>query len=156
MEAQMEAKLASLGLKSPEQMASPAMRQFARQSLGGNTGSNESYLSPHSAAHSLSSSMSSNTSAASTATSNVTINADELARSRNLKASSRTSAPANILLGATTSVEAGLKSPLWIEERERNSMSANMNNNKTGLGNGGAGIGRPKSAASNGKFKISR
>lgn len=47
MEAQMEAKLASMGLKSP---ASPVVRQFARQSLGANA-NNEggNYLSPASA-----------------------------------------------------------------------------------------------------------
>lgn len=145
----MEAKLASLGLKAPGQMASPAMRQFARQSLGGNTGSSDSYLSPHSASHSLSSSISSNTSAYSNATSNATINADDLARTRNTKASSRISAPANILLGATNSVEAGLRSPLWIEDRERNSMSTSMHAN---YARGGAGIGRPKSTGSEGKF----
>ncbi|PRQ69848.1 hypothetical protein AAT19DRAFT_11869 [Rhodotorula toruloides] len=104
-ESQIESKLASLGLsKSP---ASPAMRQFARQSLAASNGgpmptspAPDSLLSPDSSA------------AAST-----------LANQRaKLKASARTSAPANLLLSAGTTLGEGLKSPLWSKEevlRER-------------------------------------
>ncbi|CEQ39144.1 SPOSA6832_00637, partial [Sporobolomyces salmonicolor] len=114
LEAQMEAKLASLGLKSP---ASPAIRQFARQSLGASanaslpTANNDSFLSP-------------NPNLAHTAAED-SIAASTLAAQRaKLKASARTSAPANLLLGASHGASAGegLKSPLWSKEetlRER-------------------------------------
>ncbi|GAA5860461.1 hypothetical protein JCM1840_000264 [Sporobolomyces johnsonii] len=114
LEAQMEAKLASLGLKSP---ASPAIRQFARQSLGASanaplsTANNDSFLSP-------------NPNSAHTAAED-SIAASTLAAQRaKLKASARTSAPANLLLGAShgASASEGLKSPLWSKEetlRER-------------------------------------
>lgn len=112
----MEAKLASMGLKSP---ASPVIRQFARQSLGASAG--DSYLSPNSAAAGVAA-------GGPSPPSPVTANMDEapaaatLASQRaKLKASSRTSAPANLLLGANgngngngnASTE---KSPLWSEK----------------------------------------
>ncbi|BGP48152.1 Flap-structured DNA-binding and RNA-binding protein [Rhodotorula kratochvilovae] len=99
-ENQMEAKLASFGLKSP---ASPVVRQFARQSLAasGAAPAGAELLSPDLAgtAH-----------AASPAASTL---ASQRAK---LKASARTSAPANLLLGASggaASLGEGLKSPLW-------------------------------------------
>ncbi|GAA5977793.1 hypothetical protein JCM11641_006074 [Rhodosporidiobolus odoratus] len=108
LESQMEAKLASLGLKSP---ASPAVRQFARQSLGVSRPANteEGLLSPNANMTDTAPSPAANT----------------LANQRaKLKASSRTSAPANLLLGASNghSLSEGLKSPLWSKEetvRER-------------------------------------
>lgn len=124
----MDAKLASMGLKTP---ASPAMRQFARQSLGAGAGAGDSYLSPHSA-H--------------TATllppSPVVGSTDDgpaasrLASERaKLKASSRTSAPANLLLNASNSTLMTDKSPLWSENQtvmERRSPSPESRPKSTG------------------------
>ncbi|GAA5911243.1 Vts1p [Sporobolomyces salmoneus] len=116
LEAQMEQKLSTLaGSKSP---SSPMIRQFARSSLGPNTNpntvANEAYLSPNP----------DDSSSAPGAT---------LAAQRaKLKASSRTSAPANLVLGNSANgggmglgvggTGEGLKSPLWSKEetvRER-------------------------------------
>lgn len=115
----MEAKLASMGLKSP---ASPAMRQFARQSLGATSSSiADAYLSPHSA--NLQSSLDEISSANSAAA---------LASQRSkLKANARISAPANILLGASGfGASDSMKSPLWNEKErvvERRSVSPSPN-----------------------------
>ncbi|GAA5960014.1 hypothetical protein JCM3765_006135 [Sporobolomyces pararoseus] len=116
LEAQMEQKMSTLGLKSP---SSPMIRQFARSSLGPNTNpntvANEAYLSPNPGEtdHSMA--------AQSTLA----------AQRAKLKASSRTSAPANLLLGNSANggmglgvggTGEGLKSPLWSKEetvRER-------------------------------------
>lgn len=116
LEAQMEQKMSTLGLKSP---SSPMIRQFARSSLGPNTNpntiANEAYLSPNPGEtdHSMG--------AQSTLA----------AQRAKLKASSRTSAPANLLLGNSANggmglgvggTGEGLKSPLWSKEetvRER-------------------------------------
>ncbi|GAA6015270.1 hypothetical protein JCM10207_008931 [Rhodosporidiobolus poonsookiae] len=115
MEAQMEAKLASLGLKSP---ASPAVRQFARQSLGMST-TNE-FLSPN--PNSASTAGGAKDGALPSPSPAQSTLANQRAK---LKASARTSAPANLLLGASNGGSAlgeGLKSPLWSKEetlRER-------------------------------------
>lgn len=116
----MEAKLASMGLKSP---ASPAIRQFARQSLGAPTSSSitDTYLSPHSAT------LQSSSDDISTANS-----AAALASQRSkLKANARISAPANILLGASGfGGSDSMKSPLWNEKErvvERRSISPSPN-----------------------------
>ncbi|KAK4047978.1 Flap-structured DNA-binding and RNA-binding protein [Microbotryomycetes sp. JL201] len=103
LEAQMEAKLASLGLRSP---ASPIVRQFARQSLG----QSETYLSPHTAT--LDNSRASPPSPV-TSTMDDGPAASTLANQRaKLKASSRTSAPANLHPANALLVD---KSPLWSE-----------------------------------------
>ncbi|GAA5851780.1 hypothetical protein JCM9279_004404 [Rhodotorula babjevae] len=125
-ESQMEAKLASFGLKSP---ASPVVRQFARQSLAASTGAAAAAGPPSSAALDLlappdaAAPPSAASAAASSANSPA---ASTLASQRaKLKASARTSAPANLLLsasGGSASLGESLKSPLWAKDetvRER-------------------------------------
>ncbi|BGP16146.1 hypothetical protein JCM10213_006080 [Rhodosporidiobolus nylandii] len=141
LEAQMEAKLASLGLKSP---ASPVVRQFARQSLGVSgraPQTDEGLLSPNpqDGAGSGPSSLAQST----------------LANQRaKLKASSRTSAPANLLLGAANnaSLSEGLKSPLWSKEetlRERSPSPRPKSTGSTTEGNpAGSQSAQPASSAS--------
>ncbi|KAA1079080.1 hypothetical protein PGT21_031007 [Puccinia graminis f. sp. tritici] len=97
MKQQMEAKLAQLSKMSP---ASPIVRQFARQSLGPNTSSNEPYLSPNSAL--LSDSNNFNTSPNDAAA----LLASQRAKLQS-KAANRVSAPGQ-LLG-----DSSLKSPKW-------------------------------------------
>lgn len=134
----MESKLASMGLKGPP---SPAIRQYARQSLGT---ANESYLSPHSATSTVTPSI------PSPATSPHALDdpaAATLATQRaKLKQNSRISAPANILLGASGGQDAGLKSPMLWSERER--VAEGRSPSPSGVGNG---IGRPKSTGSTGE-----
>ncbi|GAA5883530.1 hypothetical protein JCM16303_005468 [Sporobolomyces ruberrimus] len=117
LEAQMEQKMSTLGLKSP---SSPMIRQFARSSLGPttnpNTVANEAYLSPNP-----------------NEDPSIAAQSTLAAQRAKLKASSRTSAPANLLLGGSNGAGGGmglgvggtgegLKSPLWSKEetvRER-------------------------------------
>ncbi|GJN89368.1 hypothetical protein Rhopal_002348-T1 [Rhodotorula paludigena] len=107
-ESQMEAKIASLGLKSP---ASPVVRQFARQSLAASSNANAHSTSAGSAAPDSLLSLDLGASASNPAASTL---ASQRAK---LKASARTSAPANLLLSASATSAAGLgeglKSPLW-------------------------------------------
>ncbi|KAM0787902.1 hypothetical protein ACM66B_003951 [Microbotryomycetes sp. NB124-2] len=114
LEAQMEAKLASLGLQSP---ASPVVRQFARQSLGH---SSDAYLSPHSAALAGATTTTALDGSRASPPSPVTSTMDDgpaastLASQRaKLKASSRTSAPANLHVNAGLQTD---KSLLWSEK----------------------------------------
>lgn len=115
MEAQMDAKLASLGLKSP---ASPAVRQFARQSLGAMPmGDSAGFLSPNSAmlqppprGSSTSTGNIDNTSASDSADA-ATLLAAQRAR-LNAHAANRISAPGS-LLSAYDTTGASLRSPLW-------------------------------------------
>ncbi|GAA5897583.1 hypothetical protein JCM6882_003524 [Rhodosporidiobolus microsporus] len=151
LESQMEAKLASLGFDSSHSPSSPAVRQFARQSLGvgANTstgGGAEALLSPDPNANAPSP-------AAST-----------LAQQRaKLKASARTSAPANLLLGArgasngNSSLSAGggtgegLKSPLWSKEetvRERSPSPGRPKSTGSDAHPSGAQSAQPPSSAS--------
>ena len=130
----MEQKMSTLGLKSP---SSPMIRQFARSSLGPNTNpntvANEAYLSPNPGEtdHSMA--------AQSTLA----------AQRAKLKASSRTSAPANLLLGNSANggmglgvggTGEGLKSPLWSKEETVRERSPSP---------------RPKSTGSTGERKLS-
>jgi len=106
-----------MGVKSP---SSPMIRQFARSSLGPNTNpntlANEAYLSPN---------LNSNGGGGDQDAAQSTL----AAQRAKLKASSRTSAPANLLLGNSMNGQGlgvgtgeGLKSPLWSKEetvRER-------------------------------------
>ena len=130
----MEAKLAAMNLKSAPSPA--AVRQFARQSLGS---SSDAYLSPHAT---NTASVPSPTSA--TGSFDDPAAATLASQRAKLKANSRISAPANILLGASggsLAMEAPPKSPMWNERDkavERRSPSP------------GAGIGRPKSTGSAG------
>ncbi|BGO94133.1 Flap-structured DNA-binding and RNA-binding protein [Rhodotorula toruloides] len=130
-ESQIESKLASLGLsKSP---ASPAMRQFARQSLSASNGgpmptspAPDSLLSPDSSA------------AAST-----------LASQRaKLKASARTSAPANLLLSAGNTLGEGPKSPLWSKEEVLRERSPSPRPHSTGSDSAAQQQQQPSSSAS--------
>ena len=126
----MDAKLAAMGLKSP---ASPAVRQFARQSLSGDT-----YLSPHSATTLPPAPVSLTTT---TPAEDAAAAATLASQRAKLKASSRISAPANILLGASGAD--GVKSPLWSEKErvvERRSPSPSRRNAE-----------RPKSTGSTGE-----
>ena len=114
MEAQMEAKLASFGLKSP---ASPVVRQFARQSLGSVPNADLSgFLSPNSAMQHPSSSSPSARHASLDDPQNAGLGTDAAAllaqqRARlNANASNRISAPGSLL---STYDLGGLKSPLW-------------------------------------------
>ncbi|GAA5943305.1 Vts1p [Sporobolomyces koalae] len=132
LEAQMEQKMSTLGLKSP---SSPMIRQFARSSLGPNptnpnTIANQEFLSPNPE----DSSSSSMTTAGSTQH-----------RGTKLSSSTRTSAPANLLLSSSNATGGvglgmgeGLRSPLWSKEetvRERSPSPAQT----------GQGTSRPKS-----------
>lgn len=123
----MEAKLASLGFDS-NTPASPAIRQFARQSLGVGAGAPSSAAAHNDNLRSPGLGVSHNNN---TASDGVSPAQSTLANQRaKLKASSRTSAPANLLLGAGSlglgaaagGMAEGLKSPLWSKEetlRER-------------------------------------
>lgn len=113
MEAQMEAKLASLGLKSP---ASPAVRQLARQSLGAMPSDPSAFLSPNSAMlhHSSSPRLNSDDAASNTTTGGSTDPANLLAQQRaklNANAANRISAPGSLLNAYDAT--ASLRSPLW-------------------------------------------
>ncbi|BGP24636.1 Flap-structured DNA-binding and RNA-binding protein [Rhodotorula toruloides] len=129
-ESQIESKLASLGLsKSP---ASPAMRQFARQSLSASNGgpmptspAPDSLLSPDS----------------STAASTL---ANQRAK---LKASARTSAPADLLLSAGNTLGEGLKGPLWSKEEVLRERSPSPRPHSTGSDSAGQQQ-QPSSSAS--------
>ncbi|GAA6056686.1 hypothetical protein JCM3770_006467 [Rhodotorula araucariae] len=136
-ETQIEAKLASFGLKSP---ASPVVRQFARQSLAA-SGSAAPQAPPASAA---AAELLSPDHAASPAASTL---ASQRAK---LKASARTSAPANLLLGASGGAAAlgdGLKSPLWGAEETVRERSPSPRPKSTGSdgANGGGASSQPQS-----------
>lgn len=136
MEAQMEAKLATMGLKGP---TAPAVRQYARQSLGA-----DPYLSPHSAASATGSIPSPTTSTGPAALDDPA--AATLASQRaKLKANSRISAPANMLLSGQQTLDTGLKSPMMWSERDK--VSERRSPSPGGLG---SGISRPKSTGSAG------
>jgi len=134
LEAQMEQKMSSMGVKSP---SSPMIRQFARSSLGPNTNpntlANEAYLSPN---------LNQNGGGGDQDSAQSTL----AAQRAKLKASSRTSAPANLLLGNSMNGQGlgvgtgeGLKSPLWSKEETVRERSPSP---------------RPKSTGSTGDCKI--
>jgi len=119
MEAQMDAKLASLGLKTP---ASPALRQFARQSLGAMpitdpaSAAAANFLSPNSAmlqppqsARSVSGSSIPSQIAEENSTDAATLLAQQRAR-LNANAANRISAPGSLL---SAHDHTSLRSPLW-------------------------------------------
>lgn len=117
MEAQMDAKLASLGLKTP---ASPAVRQFARQSLGAMPmGDAAGFLSPSSAMlqpppRSSSSSNPNNNPNDSPSSHDSADAATLLAAQRarlNAHAANRISAPGSLLSAYDTT--SSIRSPLW-------------------------------------------
>ncbi|GAA6027106.1 hypothetical protein JCM8097_002394 [Rhodosporidiobolus ruineniae] len=142
LEAQMEAKLAALGMDS-HSPASPAVRQFARQSLGigassstgAGNGDGSGLLSPN-PQDGASSSAAQSTLASQRA---------------KLKASARTSAPANLLLGASNgggSLSEGLKSPLWSKEETLRERSPSPRPHSTGgANNNGSQSAQPNSSA---------
>lgn len=111
MEAQMDAKMASLGIKTP---VSPAMRQLARQSLNAiptNTADMSGFLSPHSAMLSQSASPRADSLTIDDPTSSAPDAATRLAQQRaKLSNSYRISAPGALL---SASDMASMKSPLW-------------------------------------------
>ena len=120
MEAQMEAKLASMGLKSP---ASPVIRQFARQSLGAQQqqpGSPlaESFLSPNAAAGQAQQQGGNNPpSPVLGQGEGDTAAASALASQRAKLKAGRTSAPANLLGPGNNGRDMeALKSPLWTDK----------------------------------------
>lgn len=126
MESQMEAKLASMGLKSP---ASPMLRQFARQSLG--AGDSAGFLSPNTALHDNEA-------------------AHTLAQQRaKLKAQNhRISAPGQLhgTAGGSSSGVDGLKSPLW---NQANSEQVAESAGGRSPSPGASASVRPKSTGSN-------
>jgi hypothetical protein len=146
MEAQMEAKLASMGLKSP---ASPAVREYARQSLSASAG-HDSYLSPHSASTAPTAYPISPTAAGESA--------EELAAAKTLaneraklKANARISAPASMLSAGGASGGEPVRSALW-SERER-VVEGRSPSPRTVSGGTSAGrtLERPKSTGSAGE-----
>lgn len=148
MEAQMEAKLFSMGLKSP---ASPAVREYARQSLSASASaslsSHETYLSPHSAAATAPAYPVSPTSAIDTTDEAA---ATKLANERaKLKANARISAPASMLSGANGGGET-LRSALW-SERERVVEGRSPSPRTVSGGASGRSLERPKSTGSAGE-----
>ena len=145
-ESQMEAKLASFGLKSP---ASPVVRQFARQSLAASGAAAPpspaalDLLAPPDAsagAGTTSSAAAANSPAAST-----------LASQRaKLKASARTSAPANLLLsasGGSASLGESLKSPLWAKDETVRERSPSPRPKSTGSAHDGGNSPAPAPAS---------
>ena len=121
----MEAKLASMGLKSP---ASPVVRQFARQSLN----ASDAYLSPSSAADASRASPPSPVAEDGAGGPAASTLANQRAK---LKANSRTSAPANLHLNVANPTSLADKSPLWSEKEtllERRSPSPNARPRSTG------------------------
>ncbi|KAK4053207.1 Flap-structured DNA-binding and RNA-binding protein [Microbotryomycetes sp. JL221] len=114
MEAQMETRLASMSLKSP---ASPAVRQFARQSLGNPSSSSDAYLSPHSASEQQQRASPPSPVMVTDEGQTTTGAASTLANQRaKLKANARTSAPATLHHLNVAGGGAYDKSPLWSEK----------------------------------------
>ncbi|SCZ98496.1 BZ3500_MvSof-1268-A1-R1_Chr3-1g05422 [Microbotryum saponariae] len=140
MENQMEAKVASLSLKGS---TSPVVRQFARQSLG------DSYLSPHSASNPSASVPGPPSPTA--ANSDDPTAAATLANQRaKLKATARTSAPANLLLSAGHDANKSTSS-LWSEKEtllERRSPSPGDRPRSTGSDHLSANVAHPNGAHS--------
>lgn len=139
-ESQMEAKLASFGLKSP---ASPVVRQFARQSLAASGAA-----APPSPAVDL---LAPPGAAGDSAHNHSSPAASTLASQRaKLKASARTSAPANLLLGASggsASLGESLKSPLWAKDETVRERSPSPRPKSTGSAHDGNAPPAPASAS---------
>ncbi|GAA5898865.1 hypothetical protein JCM8208_005415 [Rhodotorula glutinis] len=156
-ESQIEHKLASFGLKSP---ASPVVRQFARQSLAASSGPAAAAAGPPSpAALDLlappDAAGAGATSSASSASANSPAASTLASQRAKLKASARTSAPANLLLsasGGSASLGESLKSPLWGKDETVRERSPSPRPKSTGSAHDGGNSPAPAPAAAAGAY----